>query len=208
MTFRANGRTGFLSALTEHRLDDELRQRLGTRVAVSDGDEGEVFLYAGDQRAARAAQEVATAVAKGHGLDVKVSVDRWHPLEEEWEDATVAMPASAPERAAEHEHLMAEESEESADSGVASWEVRVRLASHRQAVELAERLQRQGESVVRRWHFLVIGASNEDEARAMQQRISAELPPGAHSDVEPGGGVGWQEGLPGTPFTFFAGLGG
>lgn len=207
MTFRANGRDGFLSALTEHQLDDELRQRLGARVAVSDGDEGEVFLYAGDQRAARAAQEVATQVAERHRLDATVSVDRWHPIEEEWEDATVAMPANAPERAAEHERLMAEESEESADSGVASWEVRVRVKSHREAVELAERLQQRGESVVRRWHFLAIGAGNEDEARALQQRISAELPPGAHSDVEPGGGVGWQEGLPGTPFTFFARLG-
>ena len=48
--------------------------------------------------------------------------------------------------------------------------------SHRQAVELAERLEAEGRPVIRRWKYLLIGANNEDDASALAEAIGQELP--------------------------------
>ena len=58
------------------------------------------------------------------------------------EDVSVPMPDTAEQRAAEHQRLVDAETEESLAAGQAGWEVRVELPSHRQAVELAQQLQR------------------------------------------------------------------
>jgi hypothetical protein len=54
--------------------------------------------------------------------------------------------------------------------------VRVELPSHRQAVELAGRLRAEGRPVIRRWKYLILGASNEDQASALAEAIAAGAP--------------------------------
>jgi hypothetical protein len=54
--------------------------------------------------------------------------------------------------------------------------VRVEFPSHHETVALAARLRSQGRMVIRRWKFLVAGASNEDEARELAAQIRREAP--------------------------------
>jgi hypothetical protein len=145
-------------------------------------------------------------LAGEHGLDADVAVERWHPDAERWEDAGVPLPQTEEERRAERERLGAQETAESEASGVAAWEVRVELDSHQEASELADRLESEGWPIVRRWKYLLVGCSNEDEARGLAKRLEREAPPGSEVGVEPGSGLAW-EAMPPNPFAFFGGLG-
>ena len=51
----------------------------------------------------------------------------------------------------------------------------VELPSHRQAVQLAERLQAEGRAVIRSRKYLVLSANNEDDASALAQAIGQEI---------------------------------
>ena len=115
------------------------------------------------------------------------------------------MPQTVEQQKAEHQRLEDEETEESQATGLAEWEVRVELRSHHDAVELADRLKEEGESIVRRWKFLLVGANNEDEANELARKIKQEAPAGATVQVEAGGGIVWQV-TRGTPFAIFGGL--
>jgi hypothetical protein len=198
---------GVLQWLHELEVERAARRRLGDRVAVS-GDSRTVFLYADTEVAAREAEQVVSALLAEHDLEPSsVAIDRWHAIEQRWEDARVPLPSTATERQAEHERLAADEAAESDATGVAAWEVRIELASHGDADELAARLEDEGMSVVRRSTFLLVGAANEDDARELAGRLAAESPPGAVVHVEPGGGQVW-EAIPQNPFAVFGGLAG
>src|SRR3972149_6024637 len=80
--------------------------------------------------------------------------------------------------------------------GGAGGEGRVELPPHAGTVELAERLEADGIPVVRRYTFLLVGAVNEDAAKALAERLRREAPAGARVDVQPGGGVAWGVGPP------------
>lgn len=168
-------------ALREHEVEDDVRRRLGHRVAVS-AEGARVFLYAGTEDAAREADRVARELITQRGLSADFGLDRWHPIEEEWESADAAMPQTEQERQAEHQRLEQDETRESLATGVAEWEVRVQLPSRHAAVELAERLQAEGRSVIRRWTLLVLGANDEDDAIALAQVAKKEAP--AEATVE------------------------
>jgi hypothetical protein len=164
------------TALHEHEVEEDLHHRLGGRVAVS-VEEDRLYLYAGTENAAREAGQVVTQVLGSHDLDARgVGIDRWHPDEEEWQNASVAMPQTEEERQAEHQRLEQEETRQSLETGHALWEVRIELPSHREAVDLARRLQSEGRPVIRRWTLLVIGANDQDDARALAQDITKEAP--------------------------------
>jgi len=109
--------------------------------------------------------------------------------------------------AEEHERFQEREAAESAKTGAAQWEVRIELGSHEDTEALAERLESEEIPVVRRHTFLLAGSANEDDARALAERLRGELPEGAKVEVEPGGGMVWEV-APRNPFTFFGGLGG
>ncbi len=191
--------------LHEARLDPGERERLGDRVIVS-GEDSRVFLYADtEERARRVAALVQARL--GHPAEGRVDLARWHPVEQEWEDAAVPLPSTPEEWQAEHERLQRREAEESRRSGHAEWEVRVELASHDETVALADRLEAEGIPVVRRYTFLLAGAVNEDEARALADRLAEEAPEGARIEVEPGGQMVWEV-APQNPFAVFGGLGG
>ena len=175
-----------LQSLREHEVEDDVRRRLGRRVAVS-ADGPRVFLYAGTEDAAREADRVVRQVLAERGLSADFALDRWHPAEEEWRDAEVPLPQSDEQRAAEHQRLEAEETQESLATGHAQFEVRVELPSHHAAVALADRLQAEGRPVIRRWKFLVLGANDSDDARDLAQVIKQEAPAGANVQVEEAG---------------------
>jgi hypothetical protein len=161
-------------SVREHEVEDDVRSRLGHRVAMS-VDGPTVFLYAGTEDTAREADRVVREVLAQHQLSAEFALDRWHPLEEEWEDVSVPMPDTAEQRAAEHQRLVDTETQDSFAAGQAGWEVRVELPSHHQAVQLAARLQAEGRSVVRRWKYLVVGVNNEDDASALAEEIGQEI---------------------------------
>ena len=162
-------------SVREHEVEDDVRSRLGHRIVMS-VDGPTAFLYAGTEDTAREADRVVREVLAQHQLNAELTLDRWHPLEEEWEDVSVPMPDTAEQRAAEHQRLVDTETQDSLAARQAGWEVRVELPSHRQAVELAERLQAEGRRVIRRWKYLVVGANNEDDASALAEAIGQEIP--------------------------------
>ncbi len=173
-------------AFAERQVEEDVHSRLGRAIAVGAGA-SRVFLYAGTEIAAREAERVARDVLAGLGIGAEFALHRWHPAEEEWEDPSVALPASDTERQAEHQKLLAEETAESLATGVAQWEARVEFPSHHEAVAMAERLRGEGRTVVRRWKFLVAGATNEDEAAALADQLRREAPPGASVRAEHSG---------------------
>jgi len=181
--------------LSAHQVEGEVQRRLGGRVVVGIGDGEELFLYTHSQAAAATAQQSVSAVLGGHGMAADYSLDRWHPIAEEWEPADVALPVSEAQVAAERQRLDAEETSESLASGIAMFEVRVQLPSHRDSVALAEQLRAAGYSVVRRWRFLVVGANNADQAEEFAAVIRQQAPADAIVSTEEVG--------PGRPYTAF-----
>jgi len=180
----------------------QLQDELGGRVAVSrDGEI--VFCYADTRRAADAAARVVRDVLEEQRLAAEPRLDRWHPIEERWEDAQVPLPDSEVERRAERERLDEADEAASLATGIAQWEVRIEVGSPTEAEELAEALERDGRSVVRRARFLLVGANDQDDADELARTLEGR----GTVHVEPSTGVAWQL-LPRNPFAVFGGLGG
>ncbi len=181
-------------SFSEHEVEEDVRRRLGRNIAVGAGD-AQIFLYAGTDVAAREAERVAGEVLSQQGIQADFALHRWHPIEEEWEDPGVALPRTDAEVQAEHQRLDEAETAESVAAGVAQWAVRVEFPSHRAAVQLANRLRGESRAVVRRWRFLVVGATSEDDARDLAEQIRREAPPEATIRAEHSGML-----LPFIPF--------
>ena len=198
--------TQLVEWLAALRLASEERDRLGDRVVVS-RDGARVFLYADAEDVIRGAEEIVRGQLAERGVEARLTLERWHPVEQAWRDPGVPLPESEADVRAEHERQQAREAAESLEKGRAGWEVRVELPEHGETVALAERLEGEGYPVVRRSTFLLVGAANEDEAEALAERLQREVPAGARVQVEPGGGVAWEV-MPQNPFAVFGGLGG
>ncbi len=173
-------------AISQSQVDEDVHRRLGRAIAVGAGD-SQIYLYAGTEIAAREAERVAREVLAAGGTGAEFALHRWHPVEEEWEDPAVAMPRTEADREAEHRKLLADETAESLATGVAQWEARAEFPSHHEAADLADRLRGEGRAVVRRWKFLVVGATNEDQARELADQIRREAPPDATVRAEHSG---------------------
>jgi hypothetical protein len=187
-TFADSGPVGWLAdRLRLHRVEDDARGRLGARVSVSSGED-HLFLYADSAAAAQEAEAVVRSILGEKGLQAQFALDRWHPIEERWEDGSQPLPATDAERAVEHERLEAGQEAESQASGLADWEVRVDLPTHHDAVAVARRLEAEGQSPIRRWKYLIVGANTEDDARALAASIQAEAA-AAKVSVEPALGM-------------------
>jgi hypothetical protein len=197
-----------LEAVREHDVEHEARKRLGGRVAVS-RDDDLIFLYADAEPAAREAAGLVSTLLAEHGLALEgeIAVERWHPVEERWEDPSVALPSTDTERRAEVERRDADEDAEARASGEATWEVRIEFEEHDDATAFPDRLDQEGHTVVRRWTFLLVGAEDEDAARELAERLRQEAPSGAQVEVEPGAGPVWDV-YGNNPFAFFGGLAG
>jgi hypothetical protein len=195
-----------LRALDEHERDGGAGLPSPDHIAVSHED-GHVFLYADSAEEAACACATVEAVLSEKGIAGQVSSWRWHPEEDRWEDATMALPSTVAEHAAEHERLEESETEESEQAGYPEWEVRVTLPTHHDARAFAERLAAEGIPVQRHWRHLTLGAADEDDARALAERLRSEAPQGSSLEVE---GAAWPMWVavngPARPFAIFGGL--
>ena len=170
--------------LSAHKVEGEVHQRLGGRVMVgTDGHRG-LYLYTHSEDAAATAQRSVSELLAHHGMQADYTVERWHPVAEEWEPVDVALPQTPAQVQAERQRLDAEETSESLAEGHALFEVRVQLPTHHKSVALAASLRAEGYSVVRRWRFLVVGANNADQAEEFAGKIRQEVPPGAVVTIE------------------------
>jgi hypothetical protein len=175
----------------EHELEDEARHKLGDAVAVS-AQGSTVFLYADTLETARNARDTVASILQEDGLTATFALDRWHPLASEWRPADEPLPASQSEQEAELDEREAQEEAESRKSGYAEWEVRLDLADHGDAVELAERLEHEGIPVTRRWTYLLVGAASQEDANELAERLRAEGPEAMKVQVQPGGEMVWE----------------
>jgi len=192
--------------LASRELEHDLSAAFGDTVIVSrDGDA--VFLYAGSRDQAERAADLVAQLAGRNDWQLATELTRWHPEAEEWKDPDEPLPADPGARRAEHEEAIADERAEVEASGEPRFEVRVDLDSHGDAARFAERLEGEGLPVVRRWRYLVVGAEDEDAARALAERLRGEAPAGSEVQVEGSGRVAWEE-RPPNPFAIFGGLGG
>ena len=164
-------------------LDDEARKRLGDGVIVT-RDGPRMFLYAETEEQAREAERVARELLAAEELTADTALTRWHPDEDAWKDASVPLPRTEEERAAERERHEREAERQHASPWAYQWEVRVHLPAHRDTVDLAKRLSDEGIEVRRRWRYLLVGASTEERAAEIAERIRSEAPDG--SEVELG----------------------
>jgi hypothetical protein len=197
------GIAGLLAALREHEIDDDLRARLGDRVVVSH-DDSRLFLYADGEAPLREAEAIVRPLLEEHGVAGASRFARWHPEEERWEDAAVPLPQTPEEHAAERARLAAAEAAESRTKGYPEWEVRVELPGAREARDLADRLREEGLAIVRRSHYVLVGAASEPEAESLAERLRGEAPQGSSFTVEGNGQEAWRA-L--HPFAVFGDLG-
>jgi hypothetical protein len=192
--------------LRSGKVESELETAAGDRVIVS-VESHEIFLYASTNEQAQKAIAAIGRLASGAGVTVETELRRWHPVAEEWVEADVPLPQSDEAAAMEHAEVIERERQESASMRFSEWEVRVQCASHHDIVALAQRLRDENIPSVRRWRYLLVGATDEDSARALAQRIESDLPAGSTVEVEASGPAIEAE-LPPNPFAIFGGLGG
>ena len=164
----------------------QVRDALGEHVIITH-DEAVLFGYTASEAAAQSAAKVISSLAAQHGLKASLRpIERWHPIEKQWESASAPLPETEAEVSAEHEKWEQREAADSLEDNLAEWQLRIELGSHEDAVELAEKLEGEGVSpLVRRWKYLLIGAANEDLARQLERRLEAEYPSAGDIKVEP-----------------------
>jgi hypothetical protein len=183
-------------------VDEQERAALGERVIVSRDDEV-VFLYADADERLRAAEEI---VRRELGDGAEVTLERWHPVAQEWQAADAPMPETEAEIDAEEDRVREREEAEAEATGYADWEVRVELPSPEETDRFADRLESEGVPLIRRHRFVLVGAASEEDARELAERLRGEAPAGAKVEVEPSGEMVWEV-MPGNPFAVFGGLG-
>jgi hypothetical protein len=176
--------TGLLTRLGLGSWADELAQELEGRRLVVSHDDGELYVYASSAAEAEQARAIVEGEVRGEGLDATVGpIEHWLHDEERWDD----------------ERREPSPEEELLEEGIAPWEVRVECESHHDATALADRLEKEGYGVVRRFRYVIVGAETKEEADALAARL--------HGEVEPSSAYVWEN-VPQNPFVVFGGLGG
>jgi hypothetical protein len=153
--------------LRAHDLDDDARERLGGRVLVT-RDGPTLYLYTATEDGAREAERVIRALLDGDDLTADVTVTRWDENADAW------VPGSEPTGAERAPAARAEDHD---------WFVLVEPPEGDDVTPLAERLVADGHPVERRWRYLTIGASSEQDANAIAEHIRADLGPDARVEV-------------------------
>lgn len=198
--------TSLSERLDAAELEHELSVAFHDRLIVS-VDGPRVFVYAGTREQAEQARDLIAKLAATQEWAITQVLTHWHPEAEEWEDPDLPLPAGDAAKVAEHAELIAAERKQLEETGAPEFEVRVDLPSHRDASRFAESLRAEGLPAVRRWKYLVVGATDEDAAAALAQRLEGEAPAGSKVTVEGSGQVAYAE-RPANPFAVFGGLGG
>lgn len=199
----AQALTGQLEA---RELEHDLSNAFHDRVIVS-RDGTRVFLYAGSREQAESARELLLTLAQQHGWELDLELKRWHPEAEDWENPDKALPGDGSAKNAEHDTLIAAERKQAEERGYPEFEVRIDLPSRHDALRLAERLRGEGLLPVHRWKYVLVGATDEDNAKALAEQIKSEAPAGGKVSVEGTWKAAYDE-RPPNPFAFIGGLGG
>jgi hypothetical protein len=177
---------GFLESLgfgLSSRAKELAEELTADRLPVS-RDDDTIFVYGSSRLQAEQAQKVVEAELAENGIEPLVlRIEHWLADEERWDDE--------PKDETWEEDVL--------ERGYAPWEVRVECKSHDDADALADRLEREGQDVVRRWTYVIVGAATREEADALARQL--------HGEVEPGGEVVY-EAMPRNPFAVFGGMGG
>jgi hypothetical protein len=164
-------------------LDDEARGRLGGNVVVT-RDGPRVFAYTSTEPQAREAERVLRELVSDEELSADVRVTRWHPVAEEWRDASLPLPSTPSGEEREYEEREAAERRETEAEGTFDWHVVVELQARDAARDLAQRLSQQGLAAKRRWRFVTVGAVTEERAEKLAERLRGELGESAEVRVE------------------------
>lgn len=199
-------RAGWLTErLDASELEHKLERAFHDRVIVS--QEGHhLFCYTGTREQAEAAESLIRSLAGEHGWQLDCELRRWHPEAEEWEAPEAPLPSTPAQHDAEHAARIARERCEAREQGYPSFEVRVQCRSEHDCRGFAEQLEAEGLAVVRRGHFLIVGAADEDTAQELATRFHREAPDGSAVVAE--GTVPAVMAGTSNPFAVFGGLGG
>jgi hypothetical protein len=170
--------------LTEllEKAEHDLEGDFDDRVAIS-RDDTEVFAYTGTRALAERVEAMIGSLATENGWEIETELRRWHPTAEEWEDPGKPLPTGQAQ-AEEHAELIEREREEVAKRGYPEFEVRIELPSHRDVAAFVEKLGEEGLPYVHRWKYVLVGATDEDSAAALAQRLRLDAPPGSTVQVE------------------------
>ncbi len=190
-----------LTALKSVELDEGARRDIG-RLAITH-EQDHVLMYADSLSAAQRARTIVEEAMAQHGIEGQIELLRWHPVEERWEDVSMALPTTEAEQEAERQLRDQTEDAESIAGGVPQWEVRVTLPTHHDARAFAARLQSEGIPVNQNWRHLFIGANDEDEATALAERVRSEAPAGSEVVADGNGMLIWRQM---HPFAIFGGI--
>jgi hypothetical protein len=201
---------GLARRLTEQldadELEHDLRQSFHDRVVVS-VDGPVLFCYAGTREQAERVRDLVETRAQRQDMHVDVQIAQWHPVSEEWERPDTPQPATAADAEKEREQRAQDDREDSAEQGYPEFEVRVQALTRHDASELSHRLDSEGIPHVHRWSYLLIGATDEDSAQALAERLRGEAPQGSEVLVETNRRSVYEH-RPFNPFTLLGGLGG
>jgi hypothetical protein len=170
------------SRLAAMRLDEEARQEFGDGLVVT-RDGLHLFAYATSEASAQAAEREIRKLIADDELEAQVRVTRWHPLEEAWKDAATPMPSTSAEEEAERARHEAAEITEEEESGETDWAVAVHLETLGDMRDLDGKLREQGLQIDRRWKYLLVGASTEEQADELAERIRGMAPANAEIEV-------------------------
>jgi hypothetical protein len=172
--------------LRSHSIDDEARDRLGGRAIVT-RDGSRIFVYTGNEEAAREAERVLRELLVADELSANVWISRWHPDAETWKDASEPMPESEADRIAEYRGREAAALEKAERTGEMPFEVRLDLPRLSDALALVDDLREQGHPVERRWRHVMVGAPTEERAGEMAEELRPRLPEGTEVEIEAAG---------------------
>lgn len=187
-------------------LEHDLERSFRDRVVVS-VDDNEVFCYTSTRAQAQAAEQLIGRLAADHHWDVDVELTHWHPVSELWESPDEPLPVTDADTERERAERVATERAESAQQGYPEYEVRVQCGSRGEAGELSDALERDGIPNVHRWSYVLIGATDEDAANTLAQRVRTAAPNARAVTVEPNVRAMWDE-RPSNPFAVLGGLAG
>jgi hypothetical protein len=193
--------------MRSNELENELAFDLKDAVIVS--HEGErIFVYAATREPLDLVRSKTGEFFDSKGWKGEFELRHWHPVADEWEDPDNPLPTTDAEKEAEHEQLIAtEDAETAARHGRAEFEVSVKFPTHHEARDFAKKLEDEGLKPVRRWHYMVVGATDEDAAKELADRIRAEAPADAEVKAEYSLREIYDE-QPPNPFFFLGGLAG
>jgi hypothetical protein len=193
--------------LRSEELEHELSREIDKRVILS--HEGEtIYLYAGDRDQLDKARPPIEAFLDSKGWKADFDLRHWHKEADEWESPDIPEPTTPAEKEAEHKRLMETEDRETEErDGRAEFEVSAKFPTNKEAHRFAEKLRAEGYLPIRRFHYLVVGAPDEDAAKELAERIRAEAPEDAEVKAEYSLNQLVRE-QPPNPFFWLGGLGG